>query len=100
MLIAYSLQLCSSCSFQDGRILAIKDALFKAQLGNTVSVLSYSAKFASCFYGPFRDAAKSAPAIGDRKSYQLPPGANGLAMRAVQRDIEQGRFAGVYLHRY
>ncbi|XP_022663700.1 delta-aminolevulinic acid dehydratase-like isoform X2 [Varroa jacobsoni] len=74
----------------DGRILAIKDALFKAQLGNTVSVLSYSAKFASCFYGPFRDAAKSAPALGDRKSYQLPPGANGLAMRAVQRDIEQG----------
>ncbi|XP_003740514.1 delta-aminolevulinic acid dehydratase [Galendromus occidentalis] len=74
----------------DGRILAIKDALFKAHLGNTVSVLSYSAKFASCFYGPFRDAAKSAPCMGDRKCYQLPPGANGLAMRAVQRDIEQG----------
>lgn len=50
-----------------------------------VSVMSYSAKFASCFYGPFRDAAKSAPSFGDRRCYQLPPGARGLAMRAVVR---------------
>jgi len=47
--------------------------------------MSYSAKFASCFYGPFRDAAKSAPAFGDRKCYQLPPGARGLARRAIVR---------------
>ncbi|NWT71070.1 HEM2 dehydratase, partial [Prunella himalayana] len=48
-----------------------------------VSVMSYSAKFASCFYGPFRDAALSKPAFGDRRCYQLPPGARGLAVRAV-----------------
>jgi porphobilinogen synthase len=46
-------------------------------------VLSYSAKFSSFFYGPFREAAKSAPTFGDRRSYQLPPGSSGLAMRAV-----------------
>ena len=51
---------------------------------------SYSAKFASSFYGPFRDAAKSAPASGDRKCYQLPPGSRGLAARAVARDVEEG----------
>uniref|UniRef100_A0A6I8NG01 Delta-aminolevulinic acid dehydratase n=1 Tax=Ornithorhynchus anatinus TaxID=9258 RepID=A0A6I8NG01_ORNAN len=55
-----------------------------------VSVLSYSAKFASCFYGPFRDAAQSSPAFGDRRCYQLPPGARGLALRAVDRDVREG----------
>ena len=48
-----------------------------------VTVMSYSAKFASSFYGPFRDAAKSAPAFGDRRCYQLPPGSRGLAIRAT-----------------
>ncbi|MEE6504736.1 hypothetical protein FKM82_005322 [Ascaphus truei] len=67
----------------DGRIGAIKKALIALDLGNKVSVMSYSAKFASCFYGPFRDAAQSKPASGDRKCYQLPPGARGLALRAV-----------------
>lgn len=67
----------------DGRVGAIKSALIDAGIGNGVSVLSYSAKFASCFYGPFRDAAKSAPSFGDRKAYQLPPGSSGLAKRAV-----------------
>ena len=47
-----------------------------------MAVLSYAVKFASTFYGPFRDAAKSAPAFGDRKCYQLPPGSRGLAARA------------------
>lgn len=74
----------------DGRVGAIKSALIDAGLGNKVSVLSYSAKFASCFYGPFRDAAKSAPTFGDRKAYQLPPGSSGLAKRAVDRDVEEG----------
>nr|XP_006117426.2 delta-aminolevulinic acid dehydratase [Pelodiscus sinensis] len=55
-----------------------------------VSVMSYSAKFASCFYGPFRDAALSKPAFGDRRCYQLPPGARGLALRAVDRDVQEG----------
>ncbi|NWY58721.1 HEM2 dehydratase, partial [Chionis minor] len=67
----------------DGRIAAMKAALISNDLGNKVSVMSYSAKFASCFYGPFRDAAQSKPAFGDRRCYQLPPGARGLAMRAV-----------------
>ncbi|NXK94878.1 HEM2 dehydratase, partial [Formicarius rufipectus] len=67
----------------DGRIGAIKQALISNDLGNKVSVMSYSAKFASCFYGPFRDAALSKPAFGDRRCYQLPPGARGLAVRAV-----------------
>ncbi|KAK2535519.1 hypothetical protein Q9233_003816 [Columba guinea] len=67
----------------DGRIAAMKNALISNDLGNKVSVMSYSAKFASCFYGPFRDAALSKPAFGDRRCYQLPPGARGLALRAV-----------------
>lgn len=50
----------------DGRIRAIKDILRLNNLGNRVCVLAYSAKFASSFYGPFRDAAKSKPAFGDR----------------------------------
>lgn len=74
----------------DGRIGAIKNALLSNDLGNKVSVMSYSAKFASCFYGPFRDAALSKPAFGDRRCYQLPPGARGLARRAVDRDVREG----------
>ncbi|ETE63845.1 hypothetical protein L345_10388, partial [Ophiophagus hannah] len=74
----------------DGRIHAIKQALVANDLGNKVSVLSYSAKFASCFYGPFRDAALSKPAFGDRRCYQLPPGSRGLALRAVDRDVQEG----------
>eukprot|EP01113_Clastostelium_recurvatum_P009282 TRINITY_DN14456_c0_g1_i2.p2 TRINITY_DN14456_c0_g1~~TRINITY_DN14456_c0_g1_i2.p2 ORF type:complete len:135 (-),score=5.46 TRINITY_DN14456_c0_g1_i2:17-421(-) len=52
--------------------------------------MSYSAKFSSCFYGPFRDAARSTPAFGDRTSYQLPTGGRGLALRAVRRDVDEG----------
>lgn len=74
----------------DNRIKAIKDAIIEAKLENQVSLLSYSAKFASNFYGPFRDAAQSAPAFGDRRCYQLPSGSKGLAMRAVQRDVSEG----------
>ncbi|XP_028664584.1 delta-aminolevulinic acid dehydratase [Erpetoichthys calabaricus] len=74
----------------DGRVGAIKQALLSNNLGNKVSVMSYSAKFASCFYGPFRDAAQSKPAFGDRRCYQLPPGARGLAIRAVDRDVQEG----------
>ncbi|CAL4111662.1 unnamed protein product, partial [Meganyctiphanes norvegica] len=74
----------------DGRIGAIKEALRIAGYSNTVSVLSYAVKFASSFYGPFRDAAKSAPSSGDRKCYQLPPGSRGLAARAAERDVEEG----------
>lgn len=74
----------------DGRVGAIKDLLRLHGYGNKVAILSYAAKFASGFYGPFRDAAKSAPAFGDRKCYQLPPGSAGLASRAVKRDVAEG----------
>jgi len=73
----------------DGRIASIKHLLKKNSLDH-VSVLSYSAKFASNFYGPFREAAHSAPSFGDRRDYQLPTPGKGLALRAVLRDIEEG----------
>lgn len=74
----------------DNRIKAIKDLLIKNGFEKTVGVLSYSCKYASAFYGPFRDAAKSAPSFGDRKCYQLPPGSAGLSIRAAQRDVAEG----------
>ena len=67
----------------DGRIRAIKEALIAGGYGNKVSLMAYSAKFASALYGPFRDAAGSKPSFGDRKCYQLPPHARGLAKRAI-----------------
>jgi porphobilinogen synthase len=67
----------------DHRVYRIKQFLHGHGLDATVAVLSYSAKFASCFYGPFRDVANSAPAFGDRRCYQLPPGSRGLALRAI-----------------
>ncbi|TFK73946.1 tetrapyrrole biosynthesis, porphobilinogen synthase [Pluteus cervinus] len=74
----------------DGRIKSIKRSLIDAGYGNRCTLMSYSAKFASALYGPFRDAAGSAPAFGDRKCYQLPPTAKGLARRAIQRDVGEG----------
>eukprot|EP00004_Rigifila_ramosa_P017801 TRINITY_DN4377_c0_g1_i1.p2 TRINITY_DN4377_c0_g1~~TRINITY_DN4377_c0_g1_i1.p2 ORF type:complete len:162 (+),score=30.20 TRINITY_DN4377_c0_g1_i1:614-1099(+) len=73
----------------DGRVGAIKAALH-AHNFHHVALMSYSVKFASCFYGPFREAANSAPSFGDRKKYQLPPGGRGLALRALERDIQEG----------
>jgi len=74
----------------DGRVLAIKNILKENGFGNRVAVLSYAVKFSSGFYGPFREAAKSAPAFGDRKKYQLPCGSRGLAKRAAARDVSEG----------
>jgi porphobilinogen synthase len=73
----------------DGRVGAIKTAMAEAGC-ESVPVMSYAAKFASCFYGPFRDAAHSAPAFGDRRAYQLPPNARRLALRAIDRDLAEG----------
>ena len=73
----------------DGRIGAIRSAL-NTDFLHEVSIMSYAAKFSSCFYGPFREAAASAPKFGDRKSYQLPPGSSGLAVRAAERDVAEG----------
>ena len=73
----------------DGRVAAIRKALDDAGLINT-PILSYAAKFASGFYGPFREAADSAPQFGDRRSYQM-DGANVReAMREIEADIEEG----------
>jgi len=73
----------------DGRVAAIRRALDEADLINT-PILSYAAKFASGFYGPFREAADSAPQFGDRRSYQM-DGANlREAMREIEADIEEG----------
>ncbi|XP_076293461.1 porphobilinogen synthase isoform X1 [Lasioglossum baleicum] len=83
-------QIVAPSDMMDGRIAAIKQKLAKAGLSNKVAVLSYAVKFASGFYGPFRDASQSAPKFGDRKCYQLPPGSNGLAARAAARDVSEG----------
>jgi porphobilinogen synthase len=73
----------------DGRVAAIRKALDEARFENT-PILSYAAKFASAFYGPFREAADSAPQFGDRRSYQM-DGANiREAMREIALDIEEG----------
>src|ERR1700687_4714820 len=73
----------------DGRVAAIRKALDNADFTNT-PILSYAAKFASGFYGPFREAADSAPQFGDRRSYQM-DGANlREAMREIEADIEEG----------
>ncbi|OWZ69825.1 hypothetical protein AYX14_04810 [Cryptococcus neoformans] len=74
----------------DGRIRAIKYGLMQVGLANRCALMSYSAKFASGLYGPFRDAAGSAPSFGNRKCYQLPPNARSLARRAIQRDVTEG----------
>ncbi|KAI7343322.1 Delta-aminolevulinic acid [Hortaea werneckii] len=74
----------------DGRIRAIKLKLIEAGIAHKVVLMSYSAKFSGCLYGPFRDAAGSVPSFGDRRCYQLPPGGRGLARRAIHRDIGEG----------
>jgi porphobilinogen synthase len=73
----------------DGRVKAIRSALDGAKFSST-SILSYAAKYASAFYGPFREAAESAPKEGDRKGYQMDPGNAQEALREVFADIEEG----------
>ena len=73
----------------DGRVAAIRQALDDAGLINT-PILSYAAKFASGFYGPFREAADSTPQFGDRRSYQMDPANLREAMREIELDLEEG----------
>lgn len=73
----------------DKRVEAIRKALDEAGFTYT-PIMAYSAKFASAYYGPFRDAAHSAPGFGDRKTYQMDPANGREAMREVQQDIEEG----------
>ncbi|MFL5573180.1 MAG: porphobilinogen synthase [Gemmatimonadaceae bacterium] len=73
----------------DGRVAAIRSALDESDFSG-VSILSYAAKYASAYYGPFREAAESAPQTGDRRGYQMDPGNAQEAMREVLADIDEG----------
>jgi porphobilinogen synthase len=73
----------------DGRVRAIREQLDKLGFTDT-PIMSYAAKFASAFYGPFREAAESAPKFGDRRSYQMDPANAAEALREVASDIKEG----------
>ena len=73
----------------DGRIGAIRQALEHAGFHNT-GIMSYAAKYASCFYGPFRDALDSAPGFGDKRTYQMNPANRLEAIKEVLMDVEEG----------
>lgn len=73
----------------DGRVAVIRQALDEAGFQN-VSIMSYAVKYASAYYGPFRDAADSAPQFGDRRSYQMDPANSREAMKEVELDIAEG----------
>jgi porphobilinogen synthase len=73
----------------DGRVRAIREAL-DGEWFDQVSILSYAAKFASCFYAPFREAADSSPKFGDRQSYQMDPANLREALREIGEDIREG----------
>ena len=73
----------------DGRVGAIRKALDRSGFENT-PILSYAAKYASVFYGPFREAAESAPQFGDRRSYQMDPANGREALREIELDLEEG----------
>ncbi|MCU1246858.1 MAG: delta-aminolevulinic acid dehydratase [Acidobacteria bacterium] len=73
----------------DGRIGAIRRALDERSLSD-VGIMAYSAKFASGFYGPFREAAESAPQFGDRRTYQMDPANGREAVREMELDVEEG----------
>ena len=73
----------------DGRVAAIRDELDRAGFVD-VPIMAYAAKFASCFYAPFRDAANSSPQFGDRQSYQMDPANKREALREIDLDVEEG----------
>jgi porphobilinogen synthase len=73
----------------DGRVAAIREVLDESGFEET-PILAYAAKYASAFYGPFREAAESAPQFGDRRSYQMDPANADEAMREVALDLDEG----------
>src|SRR6185312_6149461 len=73
----------------DGRVGAIRAALDGEGFSH-IPIMAYAAKFASAFYGPFREAAESAPQFGDRRSYQMDPANGDEAMREIALDLEEG----------
>lgn len=76
-------------NMMDGYVKVMREALDEAGFSN-VSLMAYSAKYASAYYGPFRAAADSTPSAGDRKGYQMDPGNSDEALREVALDIEEG----------
>ena len=76
-------------AMMDGQVAAIRQELDRNGFNDT-QVLGYSAKYASAFYGPFRDAADSAPSFGDRRAYQMQPAQRNEAMKEIQADISEG----------
>ncbi len=76
-------------AMMDGQVLFIKEELDRAGLGK-VPIMSYAAKYASHFYGPFRDAAACAPRHGDRRGYQMDPGNSDEALEEIASDLDQG----------
>jgi len=88
-LVRAGVDIVAPSDMMDGRVAAIRKALDDAGLINT-PILSYAAKFASGFYGPFREAADSTPQFGDRRSYQMDPANLREAMREIELDLEEG----------
>jgi porphobilinogen synthase len=86
---AHGADLVAPSAMMDHQVRAIREALDDAGYGET-GILAYSAKFASGFYGPFREAADSTPAVGDRRGYQLDPRNAREALREIALDIEEG----------
>ncbi len=76
-------------AMMDGQVGAIREGLDEAGFEG-VPIMAYSAKYASCFYGPFREAAESAPQFGDRKAYQMDPPNGDEAIREIGLDVEEG----------
>jgi len=87
--VAAGADLVAPSDMMDGRVRAIREELDRLGFTET-PILSYAAKFASAFYGPFRDAAESAPKFGDRRSYQMDPANGAEALREVALDIREG----------
>ncbi len=76
-------------AMMDGQVGAIREGLDEAGF-DAVPIMAYSAKYASCFYGPFREAAESAPAFGDRRAYQMDPANGDEAIREITLDVAEG----------
>jgi len=76
-------------AMMDGQVGAIREGLDEAGF-ETIPIMAYSAKYASCFYGPFREAAESAPQFGDRRVYQMDPANGDEAIREIGQDVEEG----------
>jgi porphobilinogen synthase len=87
--VAAGADIVAPSDMMDGRVGALRTAL-DAEGHSDTPIIAYSAKFASAFYGPFREAAESTPAFGDRRSYQMDPANGDEAVREALLDVEEG----------